>query len=255
MQTVEIKHSAIGASSRSRWRECPGSVKLCAGLPPKTNEYAQTGSYYHEVASQILNDPKKRAFYEMVEPIEHLEAVLTYVDLIESECKTATLLRIEYPFDMAGLFPGLFGTCDAYAFFKDEKILRVYDYKHGSGKFVPVEQNVQLLYYSLGALIELPFAVDTIELVIVQPRCPRFKRTIHRWSYPVTDVYGYINDLVREASATEAPDAPLKTGDHCFFCPAVEICPAKFEERKAKARKEFSPVTAEEKQQITNIKG
>lgn len=254
MEAIEIKHSAIGASSRHRWRECPGSVKLCTGLPPTSNVYAETGTHFHGVVADILNDPWKRAYYEMVEDPEHLKAALSYVDFIRAECASATLLRIEYPFEMGSLFPGLFGTCDAYAYFLKEKILRVYDYKHGSGHFVEVEENDQLIYYGLGALLELPFPVDHVELVIVQPRCPRKGNVIHKWIFPITEIYGQISDLVNEAKATEEPNAPLKTGAWCYFCPAVSFCPQKHAERNEKAREqfaEFAPVVVQNNKEKT----
>lgn len=255
MEAVQIKHSTRGASSRYRWSECPGSVSLCEGLPPKSNVHADLGTHAHTVASTILedayNEPSpKQAYFEMTEDPELLAAVKVYTDLIRKEALGANYHAIEKGFDMSGLYPGLFGTCDAVSWWLKDFKLTIYDYKHGSGHFVAVENNKQLLYYSIGALLESSFPVSAVELVVVQPRCPRGGEVIHRWSYPVTEVYGHIADLLEEVRRTEEPNAPLKEGSWCFFCPAVSFCPEKHRSRNNKAREQFSliPIGEENKQ-------
>lgn len=234
-------HSRIGASSRSRWKACPGSIRQCEGVPkPQPGIHAQTGTHFHEVASSILLQVQPRDFYLLSEEPLGFEAAMVYVDLIESECKNAHYLVVEHHFDLSALHPGMFGTADAVAYFEKEKLLRVYDYKHGTSP-VDVEDNEQLLYYAIGALLSLSFPVTRVELVVVQPRSS-VKRDgkIKRWGFDlVPKIFDYIQDLLDEVLATEKPDAPLVAGDHCFFCPAVASCPAQLALRVAKAQNIF----------------
>lgn len=148
---------------------------------------------------------------------------------------------IEQAFDMSDLHPGLFGTCDAYFYYPEERLLQVIDYKHGKGHFVKVENNSQLLYYALGALRLLNVYVEQIELVIVQPRCPRGGKVIHKWRFEALPIiFDFMVDLVRDAKRTAEPEAALKVGSWCYFCSAVSFCPEQVKLRSAKAADEFS---------------
>lgn len=152
-------------------------------------------------------------------------------------------VKLEHAFDMSHLYPGLFGTCDAVAYRMKDRLLRVVDYKHGSGHYVEVEGNEQLQYYALGALLTIPgLKVDWVELVIVQPRCPRKDGVIHNWKIPMTDMIDFAMSLLQKARATEDPNAPLKEGSWCWFCPAVGFCPAQHEKRIGKAQEQFKAV-------------
>lgn len=237
------QHSVIGASSKHRWGNCPGSVRLSKGLKPQVSEAAEEGTRVHEIVSSILLGQTTLSFHELMEDEETLYAIRTYINLIEDERKTATLFKIEHPFDMSSFFPGLFGTTDAYGYWEKDRLLRVYDYKHGKGKYVPVEENEQLQYYALGALLSLNFPVDTVELVICQPRCPRRGKVIHRWPYPLfPQTIEFWAELVVQAQRTSEPDAALVLGDWCFFCPAVGFCPKQHEKRLQKAKEEFTAI-------------
>ena len=253
--TDHVLHSPIGASSKERWGNCPGSRKLTEGMTSTQSEHAALGSHAHSVGEQILKEDKDgdvEAHFRMVETEELMAAVMVYVELIRAEAADADIAYIEKGFDLSNtIHPLLFGTCDAIHFYKKKKLLRVYDYKHGVGKAVKPEHNDQLLYYALGALLEIPHLVETIELVIVQPRCPRGGEVIHRWQFKTQDVmFDFALELKLQAEATEKPDAPLKTGGWCWFCPAALSCPEKLKEQHAKAQEFFtpiSPITAETK--------
>jgi len=147
---------------------------------------------------------------------------------------------------MSQLHPGLFGTCDCIAYSSKMRQLIVVDYKHGSGHYVEVEENDQLRYYGLGALLTVgDLKVDTVRLVIVQPRCPRKDGVIHEWECFFTDMIDFAMELSNKAKATEDPKAPLKEGSWCWFCPAVGFCPEQHKKRLAKAQEQFSPITGD----------
>lgn len=238
-----------------RWANCPGSVRESDGLPNVSSPAAEEGTLAHSIAAELLEHPERRLAMELLYEKEMLDYIQMYLDVIEiTDAPGRTVLGIEEAFDMSTtLHPRLFGTTDTWAYYLDQRLLRVYDLKYGK-KAVKVSENLQLLYYATGALLRLPFPVDEIELVVVQPRVPRYGEVVFRWRFPFLEkMLDFIAYLVERAQATEALNAPLVTGSWCFFCPAntAGTCPAKHAERNEKARGQFSAVMPED---VANLK-
>lgn len=221
----------------SRWSQCPGSVRLSQGIESRSSSYAEEGTRAHAVAEQVL---KGNGYPPDTDP-EMQEAVQVYIDTVDGDWNGNCLLEVECRFNLDNIHKGLFGTSDAVIYDKKEKLLRVYDYKHGQGIAVEVPNNPQLLYYGLGALLSLGYPCKEVELVIVQPRCPHPDGPVRRWRIPAVELVDFAADLVQYAKATEAPDAPLKPGDWCRFCPAAASCPALKQLAQEQARQEFRP--------------
>jgi len=118
----------------------------------------------------------------------------------------------------------MFGTNDASVILLFDHV-SVFDYKHGQGVVVEVEDNEQELYYGLGCAKELDWAFDTLDLVIVQPRARHQDGRVRRWSTTKAYLREFEERLRLAALATEDPDAPLQAGDHCKFCKAAGVCP------------------------------
>jgi hypothetical protein len=249
-------HSRIGASSYSRWSKihggCPGSVRLSAGLKSAESEYAKEGTLAHEIAATILENyffgrsKPMRAITEL--PLDMMPAVKEYVDFIKSQALVAGAdiklghILIEHRFDMSqSVYPGLFGTSDAIVYFPRTKKLMVADYKHGAGIAVEVEDNLQLQYYALGALLSTGFPCNEVEIVVVQPRCG--DEHIHKWKFSSVHLLDFAADLASDAAATEEADAYLKPGKHCRFCPAAATkCEAVKDRAIALAKIEFKDI-------------
>ncbi len=233
-------HSKRGASSYYRWKACPGSIRQTAGLESPESEYAKEGTRHHEIAANILlmkaNGPSHQT-----DP-DSMAAVMTYVDYILNLQKTATWVKIEHRFDLTLYFEDLYGTADAVLYFEKEKKLVVVDYKHGQGIPVEAENNSQLLYYALGAIHDLKVKVDTVDIVVVQPRCYHVDGPIRSWTTDIISIMDFVADLITDAKKTEEPNAPLVPGDHCRFCAAQAVnCPAVKEKSLALAKQVFSP--------------
>lgn len=246
-------HSSIGASSMFRWSVCPGSVRLCEKLPSTQSEYAREGSEAHALAEAILKRElfgKKSDIAEVSAEME--EAVRVYTEHVLAMKEAGAEILIEHRFDLSEHLhrEGLFGTADCVAWFPKEKRLKVTDYKHGAGIVVNPERNSQLLYYGLGALLTLNYKAEIVELEVVQPRAQHADGVIRAWSLPAIDLVDFAADLVQFADATRDPNAPLKAGDHCRFCPAsgrpVELggCPELQSKAIALAKTEFSPAVS-----------
>lgn len=240
----------------SRWEKCPGSVRLSAQCPSKSSVYADEGTLAHELAEESIRAVVENRHFEFDQKkysADMIEAVLVYRHYFINEVLSKTIeWRIEHAFDMGKIYPGLFGTADCVAYYPEQKLLRVIDYKHGAGVAVEVKNNRQLMYYALGALTTLGYKPDLVELVIVQPRCPHEDGPIRWWKLETLDLYGFMTDLVAAAKRTEEPNAPLISGDHCRWCPASGICPELNRKTMALTQTHFSPVADYDPTKLAN---
>ena len=259
------QHSKLGASSASRWLNCPGSVKLSETVPPQpSSEYALEGTAAHKLAELCIlgnKDPedfigeeinlideeqiaegKKQISYEVSENMA--EAVEVYVDYIR---KQRGELNIEMRFDLSHIEPGMFGTNDACIYNRQLGILEIVDYKHGF-KFVDPEENDQLAYYGIGAakVYEL-HPNSTIKLTIVQPRAAG--ESIKTWTTTVSYLENFTKVLKKGAKATRAKEPKLADGDWCTWCPVFGafkedgetlVCTKNYEKGLAVAQAEFA---------------
>lgn len=249
-------HSVHGASSMHRWAACPGSVRLSRTAPPAPpSADAEEGILAHDLGAQWLTTGKVPDFGDND---EMREAVRLYVDTVFMDvAQRKTQLFVEHRFDLSSIYPGMFGTSDAVIATPygcaghgiTKRKLYVYDFKYGAGVYVSVVDNPQLKYYGLGALMTLPCVtemggVEEVELIIVQPRCPGAdNKKVRRVVMEVEDLYMFAAELKAAAEATEDPSAPLVSGDHCRWCPALIGCPEIERARLEAAKEEFKPVT------------
>ena len=56
-------HSELGASSASRWMNCPSSVALSRDIPDTTNAFASESTCAHELCDIALNEGKDAVEY------------------------------------------------------------------------------------------------------------------------------------------------------------------------------------------------
>lgn len=263
MGEIQAAHSRWGASSYSRWSEkhggCPGSIQMCQGLQSVESEYAKEGTLAHAHGAAIL----EKHFFDkpmpQLEPLDKagMDAVQVYVDFVKEEtlkCKRqdpAGELLIEHRFDLSAVAEGCFGTADAVIYFPEEKRLLVADYKHGAGISVDVEDNLQLQYYGLGALLSTGHPCDTVELAIIQPRCEHEDGPIRRWTFSSIQLLDFAADLADDVQSTKQQNAPLRPGKHCRFCPAAPTkCPAIKDKAQALAKLEFAPTLSYDPAQL-----
>ena len=249
-------HSKLGASGMYRWVRCPGSVALIEklALPNFTSSYAVEGSDAHALAALCLTKNHNPGFYigKTISPEgrkftvteEMAEAVQVYVDAVDAVIPNTSggyEVQIEKRFDLSAVHPGCFGTADAVIWHAFSKTLYVFDYKHGAGIAVEVENNPQLLYYGLGALLASGYPAKRVKLVIVQPRCDHANGPVRDWEIDAIDLLDFRADLKAYAEATQRADAVLVSGDHCKFCAAAPLCPALEKKAQALAKLEFTP--------------
>lgn len=263
-------HSKIGASSMKRWAACPGSVKLSEGIESRSSVFAEEGTKAHELGEKwLLEGETAIAGY----PVDMVEHVSVYVDAVaeRDDAHLHNELLVEQRFHLHELHSDLFGTSDAIVWQPGIERLSVIDLKYGAGVPVEVEDNPQLQYYALGALLaNKQWKPREVEVVIVQPRCPHPDGPVRAQVLQVVDLLDFAADLVEAVKRTELASsqfdmigprlgqvtkegwerAHLTAGDHCRFCPAAAICPAQKNKAQQLAKQAFAPGLSYDAQQL-----
>ena len=251
-------HAVLGASGAKRWMTCPGSVRLSAEIEYKdtSSEYAREGTAAHAVAEKALLNNMDPEFYvgQKFEGVkvdrDMAAAVRVYVEkvrMVARSCGTHGLQigedHVETQFDLSALSPpgDMFGTVDFWEFDDKTDHLWIVDYKHGRGVAVEAEENPQLMYYALGAVVATRHKPKKITIVIVQPRCAHPDGIVRDYTFDYTRLQAFTKELMDAAHATTAPDAPLvMDADACRWCPAKAHCPLQHENAVVLAQEEFS---------------
>lgn len=254
------KHSSIGASSCERWWNCPGSIILSEGVHKEQSSYAATGQAAHQLCELGLRGtPIEDSWIgEVIEveesdhkiPVteEMVESVNLYIETIEADLVShdvpISALKVEVGFCLEEIHPEAYGTCDA-AFLVPYNRIIVYDFKYGAGIPVEITDNKQLLYYALGAFLELiaedKKTIQAIEVVIIQPRAKHKDGVIRRAVYSMAELSEFHLGLVNAVQRIVRKDESLQTGKWCRFCPAQAFCPAIKEKVYKEAVADFFP--------------
>ena len=221
----------VGGSTAKRVIGCPGSVALCATMPPKpSSKYADEGTLLHDAIAQIL---VKNVKPELLLGMTYQDQVLTQ-DLIDNKLHIALnlLTEVDPNFEMeyavetdvgfGDFLPDVFGSCDLLGRIGGRAI--VLDWKFGDGVSVGVEENEQLLFYAAAAMrtpsVSWVFdGAKEIECVIIQPPM------IRRWVTTVERVKQFELQLLQAVKASQKTDAPIAVGEHCRWCSAKPVCP------------------------------
>lgn len=262
------KHAEFSASQSSQWLNCHGVMGMKALVPKeKSGDAANEGTAAHELLEICLNEGLDG--YEMIdrsitittdedEEITYIvdddmaDAVQGCIDVVNSYIKDYphAEIKVEQKVDISELCgEGMYGTVDVRIAIAYDRLI-IIDYKHGRGVPVDAEDNTQLIYYALGSALEDDFEFETVEMVIVQPRCPQ-NADVQEYILPVEDVREWaVGFRMGRQRAEKARDEIikagkpiskyLKAGSWCKFCPAQGICPAKYDQMIKVAQMEFS---------------
>jgi len=221
-----VQHSKIvGGSTAKRVINCPGSVALVQKMPPQpSSKYAQEGTMLHDAISQVLlGAPTVDVLSaELTQELFDEKIVVALELLDEIDPKKELIYEVETRVGFGDLLPGVFGSTDLVGRLGNRAI--VLDWKFGDGVVVPAEENEQLMFYAAASMRteEAKWAFEgatEIECIIIQPPVMR------RWVTTKERIAQFERDLVRAVKLAQAPDAEIKTGDHCRWCAAKPICP------------------------------
>ena len=240
-------HAVLSASGCKRWWNCPGSVQASEGIPNTSSEWAELGTAAHELANECLEQRLDAAtfigaIFNGMEVTEAMaDAVQVYLDTCGLYMDAPWEYYVERRFSLEKLGPPvpMFGTSDFTALNRELRRLVVVDYKNGAGVDVSIAGNAQLRYYALGALYsfdDMP-EVEEVEIIIVQPNTPGLD--VKRETFHIADLIEWSVTLIDKARATQEPNAPLKAGEWCKFCPREGRCVEQARNALAAAQIEF----------------
>lgn len=205
-------------------------------MPNHSTFAAAEGTAAHYVAAECLRGVEvKPEFWlnktalveghviEMDEPF--IEGVQEYLDDINVYWKPGDVEFVEQSFTaaMVKLHPKFGGSADYVNFRPSTRHLRIVDLKFGAGIAVDVDDNKQLKYYALGALLTNPdFNAETVEIRIAQPRCDHEQGRFRSYTFPAIDLVDFAAELVAAARETEDPFTAklVPSKKACRFCPA-----------------------------------
>lgn len=240
-------HSEFSASGSSRWLNCPGSIALSRNAPEQhESEYATEGTEAHYCLEVLLTHHAKgqirqaKDFLLKTYPEEMVEHGEQAARDIFAQVKTDGTLLCETRVDLSFVAPKLFGTVDA-AIIREFDRLTIIDYKYGAGIPVEPEFNSQQLYYALGIAHLYDYNFSEIELQIIQPRAEHYLGDTRSWVTSVDTLFEYREKFAQGYRAAHEPNAPLKSGNHCRFCPAAVICPELSTRALEQAQIDFTP--------------
>ena len=261
-------HARLNASSSHRWMMCPPSVRLSENFADTTSQYAEEGTYLHEmcelklhrylgdmlpgVIEQMYAAHKDNDFYsDEAESVtdEYVSFCVETIEAVRSGC-TDPLTLVEHRLDYSEYVPEGFGTGDLIIV--ADGVLEIIDFKGGRGVRVEADHNPQLMLYALGALLEFDplYDIHTVRMSIVQPRLSNIS------TFEMT-----ADALIHWAETEVRPKALLAyegkgdfcAGEWCRFCKARYTCRARSDYFMKLAERDFKQPDLLSDEEITDI--
>ena len=252
------EHARLAPSASSRWRRCPGSIRLSEGLPEYSGREAAEGTVYHHFMELCLTHgilPESYLNYTLSQTYhlkqggkyaEITEKIKFDEEMIEHGNKTyakwyawmndgiESVAWYEGRMDTSPwLGEGQFGTCDISIVKPAINKIIICDHKYGRTAVNP-ENNSQLTLYALGfwntfAQQYFPHAEPKdieVEIVIEQYRAPGGGG---HWTTSMANLLVEGFRIREEADATYDVNAPRIPGEvQCKYCPVIKhgkVCP------------------------------
>lgn len=245
-------HAVLSPSGASRWLACTPSARYEQQFPDRAGEAAKEGTLAHELAENLLRvelgldgEPDGIAQMTINEIRKGLvknesggtyynremeDAVGLYVDYVLERVTEMrrldpnTEVFLEEKISLEQWLPEGFGTRD-FAAVGAGKVL-VIDLKYGKGVPVSAERNKQLMLYAQGTVDELSilYSIDTVEMVIVQPRLD----SISSYTLSAAELETWAREEVKpKALMAFNGEGEFVPGNHCGFCRAKADCKAR----------------------------
>jgi len=229
-------HARLAASDAKRWVNCAGSIKASEGRADEESIFAAEGTVAHDIAGACLlkrGNPQTAlgAKYKMragtIDVTQDMvDGIQVYLDAINDVRTEPGQEWVELSLHDAlrKLDPDMGGTADWVHYNPETRHLIVADLKFGAGVYVEAEDNQQALIYAIGAMLQIGKPVDTLEIMIVQPRYAGAE-PVRRWKFDAVEVLQHAATFKAAAAATRLDNPPLKSGSWCKFCKAARDCP------------------------------
>ena len=247
------EHSPVGGSQLYRVTNCAGSVNLIKKhkLKSESSQYAKEGNDAHTLDERCLNDGTDAAQYigetlplgnKVTEDMAG--AVQVYLDYVRGQVGKGDKMLVEVRFHVKEIHDMAYGSADCVIYKHKTKELEIIDYKHGAGVSVSVTDNLQTIFYGIGALIKLKLPVDTIKTTIVQPRCYHADGPIRSQTYEFIDLISHMVEIKAAIEKALDPECnEYNIGGWCHWCPAIALCPAQTRQALEMAKQDFDILT------------
>ena len=232
------EHSPLGASGASRWMKCPGSVGLSSGVYDEESYFAELGTAAHMLGELCLRTGDQTWQYvgfhmyaDTYVDAAMAQAVNIYIAELRNmypSAKEGVDAWVEYGFHCPSIHPFFYGRSDFVYFDKLNRVLHVWDYKHGEGIIVEAANNPQGMYYAVGVLEKMDMwnAVDKIVIHIAQPRGFHSDGPLRYWATTPADLEVWLDEVLLPAMYLAETSKDTASGTHCRFCPArSRSCP------------------------------
>jgi hypothetical protein len=252
-------HAKLSPSAAKRWMNCPGSVALIGDESSTTNQAAMMGTAAHKIIEEMVikgetdvseyagaavlvkadgdeeseiyrtgtaalepENPRPGWFMFMVDEkmVEGCQQTIDEVERLRLEMYEPEVFSERF-LDMTWLDSRLGGTADI-TLVEPFGWAHLVDHKNGY-ILVDHEDNDQLKQYAVGVAHEHPDC-EGVRVTISQPNAPHVEGTIRTAEYTLDELKLYEIRMKEAADATSVPNAPLRAGDWCTFCPAKTRC-------------------------------
>ena len=254
----EVTHSVFSPSGSERWLSCPGSIKLVESLKivQTSSVFAMEGTAAHELCTWCLRqsvDAIKFLDQEVLGfkiTMEMVNAVQLYINFIMQHRTFESVMYIEQTVDLSFLQDSMKGTADCII--ENPTELNVFDFKYGKGIPVEAHENTQMSLYAIGVLHKIYESrktldhIETINLHIVQPRCPHREGPVRTFVTSVKELRAFAQ-LARAKIVDACSNNPtFEPGEkQCKWCPAAPVCKPLAEFNLSLAKIEFAHLKTE----------
>ena len=252
------QHARLSPSAGHRWSKCARAPREEAKYPDSSGPAAIDGTHTHTLLENCLNMRLKSAdpfvgqtlsdddgsFTVDQERVNRVNTALDYIwqryeELTTEHCIPDLIAEQK-------INPGAYlqrkdctGTCDVQI--KTDHYLEIIDYKDGMNP-VAAENNVQLILYAIGAIMQdkrYEALIFRVQMTIIQPKLVlKGMSPISTWIIDSQTLSTLADDLMVAAAKTDDPDAPYTPGDHCRYCKHT-ACPARLNEAMEKSGVSF----------------
>lgn len=226
-------HALLSASGADRWMQCPPSARLEDDLPESRSEFADEGTFLHNLTEACLGKGLDVAQMCGVSPWEesrfftkeNQDAAQFCIDAVRSAQLElpGAIPFYEQKLDFSHVVTEGFGTGDVCLV--GHKVLWGMDHKFGKGIKVDAQGNPQGRLYLVGmlkAFEELgPF--ETVRFTILQPKLDH----VSTEELTVDELMAWAETVKPLAALAFAGEGKFNPGDHCRFCRAKATCSAR----------------------------
>lgn len=208
-----------------------------AQFPEEESEEAREGTAAHEYASTYLNhgvilQPGALASNGIPITLDMITSAAEYIEDCIADRNAGGECYVEQRVFMhKSVHPQNDGTPDHFAVWRNKKVVKLKDYKHGH-RYVDVFRNWQLADYLIGIFETLqlgPFEGWHIEAAIYQPRNYHPEGHVRVWRPTPPQLEWMRAELAESAMVATTPGAQCITGAHCKDCTAISGCATNLE--------------------------